>query len=74
MGADSKEICLDVVKDDVLNMEHPLYPRIRKVGLFCGCDLCLFGDPDIDEIINAMSLDEVLDRLEGNIREGEESE
>ena len=73
MGADSKEICFEVLRDEVLNEEHPLYgPRIRKVGLFCGCDLCLFGNPNIDEIMNAMSLDEVLDRLEG--RESEESE
>ena len=75
MGADSKEICLDVVKDDVLNMEHPYgVPRIRKVGLFCGCDLCLFGNPNIEEVMNAMSLEEVLDRLEGKFEEKEDSE
>ena len=66
MGADSKEISLDILRDEIINEEHPLYgPRIRKVGIICGCRICLFGHMSIEEIMNELSLEEVLDRLEG---------
>ena len=66
MGADSQEISLDVLRDEVINEEHPLYgPKIRKVGIICGCRICLFGHMSIEAIMNEFSLEEVLDRLEG---------
>ena len=65
MGADYTEISLDVLRDEILHEEHPLVPRIRKVGIICGCRLCLFGNMSIEAIMNELSLEEVLNRLEG---------
>ena len=50
MGADSNEICLDVIKEETLNEPHPIYGAlIQQIQQDCGCSICRFEDLTIEE-------------------------
>ena len=49
MGADSSEICLDVIKEETLNEPHPIYGAlIQQIQQDCGCSICRFEELTIE--------------------------